>query len=339
MRFHGKMTIRELYAAEELSSMQGNWISSVNDQWALTAMDKTLEDIHTQNPTWGLTDMLSGINRVSEVALSGQQFVFPVYTEKEICASPDKVQTQLIFLPAEDGKKEGFIILLAGGAYGAVCSLPEALPAAAELNKQGYSCFCLNYRTASQESFEKGLMPKPLEDVAAALRFIRDKEDLFGVNPDRYLIGGFSAGGHAAAMWGTMHQGARHYHLPQPKGLLLAYPMVSSELFPESPMVNWIKQGMYGKEYTKAEEQSYSVDRHIDSAYPPVYLVRATDDDTVPDKHHENLMLVLNNKDVRVCLEEADNGGHGFGAGSDTPLKGWLQRAAEFLYGTERETS
>lgn len=339
MRYHEKMTIRELYAAEELLSMQGNWISSVDDQWALTAMDKTMEDIHTQNPTWGLTDMLRGINRVSEVASYGQQFVFPVYTKEEIFASPDKVQTQLIFLPAEDGKKEGFIILLAGGAYGAVCTLPEALPAAAELNEQGYSCFCLNYRTASQESFEKGLMPKPLEDVAAALCFVRDKKDMFGVNPEQYLLGGFSAGGHAAAMWGTMHQGARHYHLPQPKGLLLAYPMISSELLPKSPMAEWVKRGMYGRGYTEADEQNYSVDRHIDPAYPPVYLVRAVDDDVVLDDHHQRLILALKNKDVRVYLEEADRGGHGFGAGSDTPLNGWLQRATEFLYGTERETS
>ncbi len=339
MKIHENITIQELYAADELSSMRGNWISSVNDQWIQTATDKSLEDIHAQNPTWGLADMLKGIRRVSKVASSGLQFVFFVYKEEEICTSPDKVQTQLIFLPAEGEKKEEYILLLAGGAYGAVCSLPEALPAAAELNKLGYSCFCLNYRTAYQESFEKGLMPEPLEDVAASLRFIRDKKDLFGVNPEQYLLGGFSAGGHAAAMWGTAHRGARHYSLSQPKGLILAYPMVSSELLPKNPMAEWVKRGMYGREYTEADEQNYSVDRHIDPAYPPVYLARAADDDTVPDDHHQRLIRALKNKDVRVCLEEADRGGHGFGAGSDTPLKGWLQRATEFLYGTERETS
>ena len=337
MTIDEKLTVRELYTDNILIPMRGNWISSVNDQWIKQAMDKSLSDIHNQNLTWAVQDMLKGINRTLDIASSGRQFVFPVYAEAEICKHPEKAQAKLIYFPAETKQEEHFILLLAGGGYGAVCSLPEAIPAAAELNSFGYSCFCLNYRTASQESFEKGLMPKPLEDIAAALNFISGHSRLFCVNPEKYFLGGFSAGGHAAAMWGTAHRGARFYSLPQAKGLLLAYPMISSSVFPESPMTVWIKQGMYGRDYTETDEQSYAVDRHIDPEYPSVYLVRAADDITVAADHHLKLIRALNREGVPVCLEEADHGGHDFGTGSDTLLKGWLQRAVEFLIRAEKD--
>lgn len=74
----------------------------------------------------------------------------------------------------------------------------EAFPVAARLSEMGMPVFCLNYRVAGKEP----LFPKPMEDLSAAYRFLKDHEDQFDIDARHYAVGGFSAGGHLAACWG-----------------------------------------------------------------------------------------------------------------------------------------
>ncbi len=97
------------------------------------------------------------------------------------------------------------------------------MPVAARLNELGITAFSLNYHTSAPAYAETGLMPLPVEDVARAIRFI---EDHFGFPSHRIAVGGFSAGGHLAGMWGAHY---RDYGLLKPPALLLDYPLVSLE--------------------------------------------------------------------------------------------------------------
>ena len=327
MKLNENTTIRDLYQDQELRAMRGNYISSVNDRWIQSSMSCSLRQIHEQHPTWGLDDMLYGLRRLERASRSGHPLVFSVYSKEEITASPDKAQAQMLYLPPLEDQTGRYALLLAGGGFGAVCTLPESLPVATRLNELGYSCFCLNYRTASEESFVHGLLPDPLEDIAAALHMIRENAGRFGLDPDRCLLGGFSAGGYLAALWGTDHLGARAYGLPQPELLLLDYPLVSTRNLPSGPLADYVKTGLFGEGYSDTEENRYAVDRHIDSAYPPVYLAAARDDDTVPSKDQVDLKDALERSGVEHCFEIAEHGGHGFGLGSDTELSGWVDRA------------
>ena len=337
MKLNENTTIRDLYQDQELRAMRGNYISSVNDQWIQSAMSCSLRQVHEQHPTWGLDDMLYGLRRLERASRAGHPLVFSLYSEEEIAASPDKAQAQMLYLPPLEEQTGRYALLLAGGGFGAVCTLPESLPMATRLNELGYSCFCLNYRTASEESFVHGLLPDPLEDIAAALRMIRENAGRFGLDPDRCLLGGFSAGGYLAALWGTDHLGARAYGLSQPELLLLDYPLVSTRNLPSGSLADYVKTGLFGEGYSDTEENRYAVDRHIDSAYPPVYLAAARDDDTVPSKDQVDLKDALERSGVEHCFEIAEHGGHGFGLGSDTELAGWVDRALAWMeehYGT-----
>ena len=337
MKLNENTTIRDLYQDQELRAMRGNYISSVNDRWIQSSMSCSLRQLHEQHPTWGLDDMLYGLRRLERASRAGHPLVFSVYSKEEITASPDKAQAQMLYLPPLEDQTGRYALLLAGGGFGAVCTLPESLPVAARLNELGYSCFCLNYRTASEESFVHGLLPDPLEDIAAALRMIRENAGRFGLDPDRCLLGGFSAGGYLAALWGTDHLGARAYGLPQPELLLLDYPLVSTRNMPSGPLADYVKTGLFGAGYSDSEENRYAVDRHTDSAYPPAYLAAARDDDTVPSKDQVDLKDALERSGVAHCFEIAEHGGHGFGLGSDTELAGWVDRALAWMeerYGT-----
>jgi hypothetical protein len=58
------------------------------------------------------------------------------------------------------------LVVCAGGGYMGVCSAVEGYPVAARFNDLGYDVFLLTYRVS-----EKKIMPKPVDDLAAALKF------------------------------------------------------------------------------------------------------------------------------------------------------------------------
>lgn len=96
------------------------------------------------------------------------------------------------------------LIWLHGGAwlggssrmsYGAVGTLDQIM---AKTAAHGYVAFAINYRLSSEAKF-----PSQIEDVKAAIRWVRANADKYHVDPQRIAIGGDSAGGYLAALAGT----------------------------------------------------------------------------------------------------------------------------------------
>lgn len=89
----------------------------------------------------------------------------------------------------------------------------------------GATVFSVNYRLAPEYSF-----PTHVEDCADAIVQIREQADEFGVDPNRLVISGFSAGGGMAlASWALLKDHAKWgYKIPrsasQIAGLALFYP-------------------------------------------------------------------------------------------------------------------
>jgi len=198
----------------------------------------TIEGIHKCIPTWNAHDVVSGLKRIDELHANGIDILHSVYSSEEIASEPLKKQVQLMWMPSSNRTHSTFVLILAGGAYGTVCTLSEGLPVAAYLNAQGYDCFCLNYRTKKDEYYAEGLLPRPYDDIAAAFGYIAAHNELFGVDVKDYAIGGFSAGGHAAAMWGCKNVGARHYGIAQPCVILGGYPVISMEFWTDNANPN-----------------------------------------------------------------------------------------------------
>jgi len=61
----------------------------------------------------------------------------------------------------------------------------------------GFAVAKISYRLSSE-----GVFPTQLHDCKAAIRFLRNRASLFGVDPERFAVMGDSAGGHLAAMVG-----------------------------------------------------------------------------------------------------------------------------------------
>ncbi len=83
-------------------------------------------------------------------------------------------------------------------SYARLAMANEAAGAAERLRAEGVATFVLKYRVAEYR------FPAPLQDVLRAVRIVRSRAAEFGVEPDRIGILGASAGGHLAAMAGTL---------------------------------------------------------------------------------------------------------------------------------------
>lgn len=325
-------TLSEIYEKPEFRQVREYLIGGGSELFQSDKRYTTLKQLQQKQPTWYSGDILYGLERLEQVAQTHKNYVYHVYTQEERIAAPELKDVILIHMPAKVKKSDCAVILLAGGAYGAVCTMIEALPVAARLNEMGFSCFCLNYRIAGQVDLADGLMPKPLNDLAAAWRLIKNREEEFHINAEQYIVGGFSAGGHIAALWGTEKKGYFSYGIQKPELLLLAYPLISMETI-EEPLKKVVTNGLFGKNNTEEIRGEYEVERQIWKNYPQTYLIQSEDDDTVPIVNAQLMEHALEKCGIRYYIERLPAGGHGFGLGSVTPGKGWIERAVQKFYG------
>ena len=105
------------------------------------------------------------------------------------------------YVPAATGAPRPAVVLLHGGGWrgGDKASFAEE---AERLAERGWVAFSVNYRLTEPEAF-----PAEVDDVRAAVRWVRDNASTYGVDPARVGALGESAGGHLAALLGTSGDG------------------------------------------------------------------------------------------------------------------------------------
>ena len=324
MEINVNTTVQEIVDMPTFKPMRNAFVGAAGDWMTVIPGDTTIMQITQKSPTWHYGDILLGVQRLAEVADTGEEYVFDLYSEEEIKDDPALSQVKLIYHPAKHRTFNTYALLLSGGGYGAVCTLVESMPVAARLNELGMTAFSLNYRTSSKETVAAGLMPKPVDDVARAIRFIQKH---FDISAEALIVGGFSAGGHLAALWGTRYA---EYDLPKPKMLMLDYPLISLENFPE-PVKHMFAAGLLGEKWREEDTITMAVDRFVTENFPKTYLVTALDDTTVPAKDSQDLEAALVEHNVPHLFERVAHGGHGFGLGSVTNAAGWVDRAIEYM--------
>lgn len=267
--------------------------------------------------------MVESLNWMRKMA-TGEKIGYDYWNEEEKKECVERERTKLLFFRGKP--RNPYIIVCAGGAYQAVCNFMEAFPAAFHLNKLGYSVFVLTYRVTKSP-----LLPAPQEDLAQALRYIRENAGEFHVPAEDYAVCGFSAGGHLAASWGSVNMGYQKYGLPAPGVLMLGYPSASVYSFDlERDETKSYLNTIIGKHWTPELFNYASVEKNIDKNYPPVYLIHSQDDDTVP--FHTAELQVEKYQELGIPYEFriVHNCGHGFGTGALGEADGWLEDAAAF---------
>ncbi|MEZ5309055.1 MAG: alpha/beta hydrolase [Microthrixaceae bacterium] len=211
----------------------------------------------------------------------------PAAVDVQYGADPANVAD--IYTPQAGGNL-GVIILVHGGAFtsGDRSEVKRMSGVIMSQLNRGYSVVNIEYRltTASTNHF-----PAAVDDVSAAVRWVRENGADYGMNPETVIVAGHSAGGTLAALVGVGWNSS-------PSGALGTTAKVDGYIsfagildFPNAaPITAFLGRSWLGAHAdTPGWSQAASATSHLDPADPPGYLAQG-DLDTYVEMNQVNLM-------------------------------------------------
>ena len=225
------------------------------------------------------------------------------------------------------------VLVAAGGGYKRIEIEREAMPAARWLAARGIAAHVLPYRLPA-EGWNFGPLA-PLQDAQRALRLIR--AGVAGRSAPRHLgVLGFSAGGHLMGLAAARSSFASYTpvdnadrQLARPDAAALIYPVIT--LLPPYDHTS-TRRSLVGAHPAPQSSAEWSVETHVRSDCPPVFLVQA-EDDSISDPANTRIMAeACRAAGVPVDMHRLASGGHGFGMGRPgTPSAAWPDWYADWL--------
>jgi acetyl esterase/lipase len=218
-----------------------------------------------------------------------------------------------IFRPA---KPNGAAVILApGGGYRYVVIDKEGYELARWLRERGVTVYVLFYRLPG-DGWTKGA-DVPLRDAQRAVRLVRSRAKIDGIDPARVAFGGFSAGGQVAASLLTRFD-AKVYVPVDAADALSARPDASAGFYPVVSMDPAIahavsREKLIGANPDAAREALYSPERNARADMPPLFLLHAENDSVVKIENSLRLHEAARKVGAPCEAHYFAEGEHGFG--------------------------
>ncbi len=215
----------------------------------------------------------------------------------------------------EPDRKRASVLICPGGGYGMV-SDRENEPIALAFVALGYNAFVLRYSTAD---LNDARYPTQLLESSAALAYIRRNCEKYHVKSDSIAVCGFSAGGHMAAMLGTLwNESIVTESLDielgenRPDGMILAYPVITSGEFAHRGSFN----NLIGEH--KSEELLYklSLENSVGEHTPPAFIWHTLTDQSVPVENSFLFANAMKKANIPFELHIYPDGPHGLSLGT-----------------------
>ena len=156
----------------------------------------------------------------------------------------------------ENSEIRAAVMVIHGGGWSKRSGDMESI--CKDLAGQGYLAFNVTYRLAPAHKY-----PAALEDVEAALKYLRDQSVKWNIDPDRIYVWGYSAGAHLALLLGL--NPANNI-----KGIVAGAAPTNFMEYPKSPLIN----DFMGKSIDEAPElwKKASPQNNISEKSPPIYM-------------------------------------------------------------------
>jgi acetyl esterase/lipase len=225
------------------------------------------------------------------------------------------VPTLTLYRPPA-GRDTGTAVLVCpGGAYRILAMDLEGTEVCAWLNSLGVTAALLKYRVPLRAEREKHAAP--LQDAQRAMSLLRHRAKEFGLNPERFGVLGFSAGGHLAAVLSTGGNTRTYAAIDnvdekncRPDFTLLIYPAYLT---------------------VKEQGDKLAPELNVTAQTPPAF-VAMTQDDPVRVENALYYTLALKQAKVPVELHVYPTGGHGYGLRpTKEVVTTWPARASEWM--------
>ena len=242
--------------------------------------------------------------------------------DKDIAHATMTTYIHEMYKDAQDEFKRPLVIICPGGGYHHH-SPREGEALAIKMLDLGYNAVVLRY------SLAPNLYPTQLFEAAYAMKYVKDKAAMWDTDPEKIIIGGFSAGGHVAASLGTMWNKAVLKPFLQnelmctpeyikPAGMLLGYPVITSGNHAHRPSFERLLGDKYD-EYIEA----VSLEKQVDKDTPKAFIWHTFEDASVPLENSLLLANALRKEDIPFEYHVFPKGKHGLGLGTkETASKG-----------------
>ncbi len=212
------------------------------------------------------------------------------------------------------------VLVCGGGGYFRIQLWKESTPIAKLLQLGGYTVFELIYRLPN-DGWDAAV---PFMDAQRAMKIIRSRAKEFSIRADRIGIMGFSAGGHLAGYTAlrpdaALYEGADAIEIQsaRPDFSVLLFPVVSLHKPYDTTRT---RREIIGKDPSVAAQEKWSLDTHATKDAPPTIIISAADDSITPPGHGIALFQALNGKGAAAELHIFEEGGHGWGLGTDNQI-------------------
>ncbi|WP_217167821.1 alpha/beta hydrolase [Streptomyces sp. AC512_CC834] len=197
----------------------------------------------------------------------------------------------------------------------------------ARIAAAGFAVACVDYRLSGEATF-----PAPLDDLRAALRWLTLRSAELGIDTERTVVWGESAGGHLASLLALTHtdpplSGAVIWYAPSDMTTARGSFTPEDAATPEALML--------GEAPAAVSEPAHAAGplAHVASTAPPFLLAHGVEDTMVASSHSRSLAAALEKAGASVDLWEVPDADHAWHGLPDARVHEVFTRSLAFARG------
>ena len=201
-------------------------------------------------------------------------------------------------------RRPAMVFFFGGGWSGG--STKQFYQQAAAMAAQGMVAFSADYRVKGRN---KTSPFECVKDGKSAIRWVRQHAAEFGIDPDRIVAAGGSAGGHVAACTGVIEG-------HEEDGEDTSVSSVPNAMILFNPVLDTTEKGYGAKKFKPEQQTDISPCHHVHKGIVPAIVFHGTADKTVPFENAERFTKLMKDSGNECVLVPFEGKDHGFFNGS-----------------------